>query len=86
MTPIRVVLVDDHPLVLAGVKAVLQATSDIAVIGEASSGGAALALIAETGPDIAGDRYLARRYQRHRDRRTPGTGRLAGACARFVGT
>ncbi len=53
MTPIRVVLVDDHPLVLAGVKAVLQATSDIAVIGEASSGGGALALIAETGPDIA---------------------------------
>jgi DNA-binding NarL/FixJ family response regulator len=53
MMPIRVVLVDDHPLVLAGVKAVLLATDDIAVIGEASSGGAALKLITETLPDIA---------------------------------
>jgi DNA-binding NarL/FixJ family response regulator len=53
MKAIRVVLVDDHPLVLAGVKAVLLASDDIIVVGEASSGGAALALIADTVPDIA---------------------------------
>ena len=53
MKRIRVVLVDDHPLVLAGVKAVLLATDDITVVGEASSGGAALKLIADIAPDIA---------------------------------
>lgn len=50
---IRVVLVDDHPLVLAGVKAVLLADDDITVVGEASSGGEALKLIANTAPDVA---------------------------------
>jgi DNA-binding NarL/FixJ family response regulator len=53
MMPIRIVLVDDHPLVLAGVKSVLLAAEDIIVVGEAASGGAALKLIGETAPDIA---------------------------------
>ncbi len=51
--PVRVVLVDDHPLVLAGVKAVLLATGDIDVVGEASTGQDALKLITDTIPDIA---------------------------------
>jgi DNA-binding NarL/FixJ family response regulator len=53
MTPIRVALVDDHPIVLAGVKALLAATDEIVLVGEAASGQAALRLIAETAPDIA---------------------------------
>lgn len=35
---IRVVLADDHPLILSGLRTVLGATSDLAVVGEARSG------------------------------------------------
>jgi two-component system, NarL family, response regulator NreC len=37
MMPIRVVLVDDHAVVRAGLRRVLEAESDIEVVGEASS-------------------------------------------------
>jgi DNA-binding NarL/FixJ family response regulator len=53
MKPIRVVLADDHPVVLAGIKALLQDTTDIAVVGEADSGSVALELITKLKPDIA---------------------------------
>jgi len=53
MTPIRIVLADDHPVVLAGVKALLQANEDMELVGEATSGPEALSLICETIPDIA---------------------------------
>jgi DNA-binding NarL/FixJ family response regulator len=48
----RVVLVDDHPAMRAGVKGVLDKTSDISVVGEASTGEQALALIRSTTPDV----------------------------------
>ena len=35
--PVRVMIVDDHGIILAGLRSVLQTESDIAVIGEASS-------------------------------------------------
>ena len=49
----RVVLADDHPVVLAGVKALLGAALDIEVVGEAGTGEAALALVRERQPDVA---------------------------------
>jgi len=53
MTQIRVALADDHPVVLAGVKALLQAAPEISLVGEATTGSEALRIIQETGPDVA---------------------------------
>lgn len=53
MTVIRVALVDDHPVVLAGITALLRAAPEITLVGEATTGEAALRLIAETAPDVA---------------------------------
>lgn len=53
MTPIRVALVDDHPVVLAGIAALLRAAPDVALVGEATSGEAALRMMVETVPDVA---------------------------------
>ncbi len=49
---IRVVLVDDHSVVRAGLKAVLGATPDITVVGEASNGREAVELVARVTPDV----------------------------------
>ena len=38
MTAIRVALADDHPIVLAGVKALLQGAPEIEIVGEATNG------------------------------------------------
>ncbi len=35
---IRVLVVDDHPVVRAGLRAVLEASGDIQVVGEAAEG------------------------------------------------
>lgn len=53
MCPIRITLTDDHPLVLAGMKALLQAVDDIEIVGEATDGQTALDIIREVTPDIA---------------------------------
>ncbi|HXP97150.1 MAG TPA: response regulator transcription factor [Telmatospirillum sp.] len=53
MTPIRVALADDHPIVLTGIKALIETESDITVISASTSGGAALAEIAAGAPDVA---------------------------------
>ncbi len=54
MTPdvIRVILVDDHAVVRAGVKAVLGSARDIEVIGEASNGREGVALAERLDPDV----------------------------------
>lgn len=49
---ITVLLVDDHKVVRQGVRAFLQAQSDIEVVGEADSGETAVALVAEHAPDV----------------------------------
>ncbi len=49
---IRVVLVDDHSVVRAGLKAVLGATPDITVVGEASEGREAVELVERLKPDV----------------------------------
>lgn len=48
---INVLLIDDHPVVRAGLKAILNSFSDIQVIAEGSDGSTALQIIA---PDYAG--------------------------------
>jgi DNA-binding NarL/FixJ family response regulator len=52
MTPIRVLLADDHALVRAGMRSLLNAMADVAVVGEASSGEEALELAGRERPDI----------------------------------
>lgn len=52
MNAIRVLLVDDHPIVRSGIRNILSAAQDIAVIGEASSGNEAIRLIEELNPDV----------------------------------
>jgi DNA-binding NarL/FixJ family response regulator len=52
MSDIRVLLVDDHPVVRAGLAGMLAADEGIAVVGEAGDGEAALRLAAELDPDV----------------------------------
>lgn len=52
MNPIRVVLVDDQELVRTGFRMILNAEADIEVVGEAADGEEALAVVAETEPDV----------------------------------
>ena len=52
MAPIRVILVDDHTLVRAGVRALLEKISGVSVIAEAKDGREALALIKERQPEL----------------------------------
>lgn len=51
-TPIRVLLADDHTLVRAGIRALLEKVPDVVVAGEAGDGREALALVASQQPDI----------------------------------
>jgi len=48
----RVILIDDHPAMRAGVRSVLERTRDISVVGEASTGGQALSALRRTSPDV----------------------------------
>jgi DNA-binding NarL/FixJ family response regulator len=50
---ISVFLLDDHEVVRAGLKAVLEAEGDIRVMGEAGSAAEALARVPATRPDVA---------------------------------
>lgn len=53
MNPIRILLADDHTLVRAGIRALLQNLAGIKVVAEASDGRLALELIEQHLPDIA---------------------------------
>lgn len=53
MKTIRVALADDHPVVLAGIKSLLDDAADISLVGEARTGSAALDIIQEVRPDVA---------------------------------
>ena len=52
MSPIRVLLVDDHPIVRNGICSLLEKAVDIEIVGEASDGAGALRLAGEVHPDI----------------------------------
>jgi DNA-binding NarL/FixJ family response regulator len=50
--PIRVMLVDDHPVLRSGVKTLLGAEEDLRIIGEAEDGSTAVRLALELEPDV----------------------------------
>ena len=50
--PISVLIVDDHPVVRRGLRALLEVQDGIEVTGEAGDGATALALAAERAPDV----------------------------------
>ncbi|MGH3997655.1 MAG: response regulator [Pseudonocardiaceae bacterium] len=50
--PIRVLLVDDQPLVRAGLRTMLDCEDDLHIVGEAADGAAALRLIRSELPDV----------------------------------
>lgn len=52
MTVLTVVLVDDHPIVRTGLRALFDRRDDIRVVGEAATGEEALALCAHLRPDV----------------------------------
>jgi DNA-binding NarL/FixJ family response regulator len=49
---ITVLLVDDHPLVRSGLVSLISGSDDITVVGEASGGAEAVALLADLEPDV----------------------------------
>ena len=51
-TTLKVLIADDHPLVLQGIRRALEASDDIEVVGEARSGEEALALVERRNPNL----------------------------------
>jgi DNA-binding NarL/FixJ family response regulator len=49
---VRVVLADDHPMYRFGLRAVLDASSEVEVVGEAADGAELLALVGRCAPDV----------------------------------
>ena len=52
MTPVRVLLADDHALVRAGIRALLEGLEGVVVVAEAGNGGEVLELARKHRPDI----------------------------------
>ncbi len=50
---IRIVLADDHPIVLDGLRNLIRAEPDLELVGEAASGLSALKIVREQRPDVA---------------------------------
>lgn len=50
--PIKVLIVDDHPILRHGIKTMLFTFDDIVVVGEAGNGSETLARCDETNPDV----------------------------------
>ncbi len=51
-TPIRIVIIDDHVMVRAGLRMLIEQDPDLLVVGEASDLSAAVPLAARTQPDV----------------------------------
>jgi DNA-binding NarL/FixJ family response regulator len=49
---ISVVVVDDEPLIRSGLRAIIEAESDLTVVGEAADGAAVLPVVRRTRPDV----------------------------------
>lgn len=76
---IRVLIVDDHPIVRAGLSGLVDSASDLVVVGTAATGEEALAVVADAAPDVVlmdlrmpgidGDEATARILASHPDTR-----------------
>jgi DNA-binding NarL/FixJ family response regulator len=51
-TRIKVLLADDHPLLVAGIRRTLEQNEDIEIVGEAHSGPELMQLVERRGPDL----------------------------------
>ncbi len=49
---LRILIADDHPLVVRGMRDALSEAEDMEIVGEAGTGPQALSLIARTSPDV----------------------------------
>lgn len=52
MTPIRILIAEDHPLYRAGLRALLDAYPDIIIVGEVDRGDDVEALLEQSAPDV----------------------------------
>ena len=52
MTPIRILLADDHAIIRDGLRALLRRQADMEIVAEAGNGHDAVALADELGPDV----------------------------------
>ena len=52
MTPIRVLIVDDHPVVRAGLEGMLSSQPDLEIVGQAADGASAIDLCQELQPAV----------------------------------
>jgi len=52
VTPIRVLIVDDHPVVRAGIEGMLASQPDLEIVGQAADGAGAVALCADLHPAV----------------------------------
>jgi DNA-binding NarL/FixJ family response regulator len=51
-TKIKVLLADDHPLIIAGIRRTIEGLDDMEVVGEAHSGPELMQLVERRGPDV----------------------------------
>src|SRR6188472_147232 len=51
-TPVRVLLVDDQPLLRMGFRLILEGEDDLGIVGEASDGAEAIRQVRELAPDV----------------------------------
>ncbi|MCB0231575.1 MAG: response regulator transcription factor, partial [Anaerolineae bacterium] len=52
MTPVNLLLVDDHEIVRAGLRMLFSAEPDVRIVGEAASGREAIEQVAKLAPDV----------------------------------